>query len=147
MYIIVWAAHLLVFSAVCYEVGRASTWVETARISSQGCVDCMSKNVVDLPLTGSLGPGAVATSLASATFSRGIVLLTTYAGLYLHVSLSASLDCSPSFSSSSCAPRCTRSTLDSPSKFEEKAGIHTRGGTESARLATSWLAEYTGTEL
>ena len=53
MYIIVWAAHLLVFSAVCDKVGRASTWVETARIRSQGYVDCMSKNVVDF-LTGSL---------------------------------------------------------------------------------------------
>ena len=49
MYIIVWAAPLLVFSAVCDEVGRASPWVETARIRSQGYVDCILKNVVSLP--------------------------------------------------------------------------------------------------
>ena len=134
MYIIVWAAHLLVFSAVCYEVGRASTWVETARISSQGCVDCMSKDIVGLRLTGSL-VGAVAMSLVSATFARGIVLLTTYAGLYPSVLLFASLGCSPSFGGSSCALRCTRSTLYVGLVLNRR-----RGSThEAARSLVVWL--------
>lgn len=91
--------------------------------------------------------GAGITSLASATSARGIVLLTTDAGLDLCVSLLASLRCSPLFGSSSCAPQCTRSTSDSPRNFEEKAGIHTLDGAEYARLATLWPAEYTGAEL
>lgn len=53
-------------------------------------------------LTSDRFPGAVATSLTSATFTRGIVLLKNYAGLHPRVSLFALLGCSPSFGSSSC---------------------------------------------